>query len=249
MVVTNFHVRNAGGFGISTSDSSTTSRFSNGVVENSGLANVNASVTEVTLANVDTATKDVVMLTATTVSGTFTDGEAVTASGGGSGTLRKYISNLTGSERKYFLSAGSGTWTGTLTGGTSGATATITASSTPAEFSELSGGTVAVVDGRYLTGSVGNQTRYANGSATYTHSTSVVATAGTLHTVTLTFASNVLWVSAPIATVTVTSASSTGAYTLQTLQASSTTAVCTIRFKADVSQTYGLGVTLSGRWK
>lgn len=249
VVVSNFHVRNAGGFGINTSDGSTTSRFSSGVVENCGLANVNATGTEVTLANVDTATVDVVMLTATTVSGTFADGETVTASGGGSGTLRKYISNLTGSERKYFLSSGSGTWTGTLTGGTSGATATITASSTPAEFSELSGGTVAVVEGRYLTGSVGNQTRYSTGAATYTHSTSVVATAGTLHTITLTFASNVMWSAAPIPTVTVTSANLFGTYTLQTLQASSTTTVCTIRFKADVSQTYGLGVTLTGRWK
>jgi hypothetical protein len=249
VVVSNFHVRNAGGFGISTSDSASTSRFSNGVVENSGLANVNALATEVTLANVDTAKLDVTVLTATTVSGTFTEGETVTASGGGSGTLRKYISNLTGSERKYFLSAGSGTWTGTLAGGTSGATATITASSTPAEFSELSGGTVAVVDGRYLTGSVGNQTRYANGSATYTHSTFVAATAGTLHTVTLTFASNVLWAAAPVPTVTVTTVSATGTYTLQTLRAQATTTTCTISFKADVSQTYGLGVTLSGRWK
>lgn len=249
VVVSNFHVRNAGGYGISTSDSSTTSRFSNGVVENSGLANVNAAATEVTLANVDTAAKDVVMLTATTVSGTFTEGETVTASGGGSGTLRKYISNLTGAERKYFLSAGSGTWTGTLTGGTSGATATITASSTPAEFSELTGGLVVVTGGRYHTGSSGNQVRFPDGTAIYTHTVSAAFTAVTLGTITITYGSNVVWASAPVCSVTVSSAVSTSGYADQQLRATSTTSAMTISAKFDVTQTHGFNVLAVGRWK
>ena len=249
VVVSNFQVRNAGGFGISTSDSSTTSRFSNGVIENSGLANVNTAATEVTLSNVETATKDVVMLTATTVSGTFTGGEAVTASGGGSGTLRKYISNLTGTERKYFLSAGTGTWTGTLTGGTSGATATITASSTPAEYSELSGGTVSVTGGRYLTGAAGNQTRFSDGTAIYTHVASAAFTAGTLGTITVNYASNVLWASAPTIMASVSSAASTSGYADQQLRATSTTSTATISAKFDTTQTHGINLLAVGRWK
>lgn len=63
-------------------------------------------------------------LTVTGGAGTFTDGETVTASGGGSGT---YIAGES-SSTLFALRGGAGTMTGTLTGGTSGATKTISSS-------------------------------------------------------------------------------------------------------------------------
>ena len=60
-------------------------------------------------------------LTVTGGSGTFTDGETVTATGGGTGVYQSSTSTST----VFTLRTGSGTFTGTLTGGTSGATRTI----------------------------------------------------------------------------------------------------------------------------
>jgi hypothetical protein len=60
-------------------------------------------------------------LAVTSVSGAFTDGETVTASGGGTGTY--YAAESTGSS--FVIYQGSGAFTGTLTGSTSGQTATI----------------------------------------------------------------------------------------------------------------------------
>jgi len=60
-------------------------------------------------------------LAVTGVTGTFQNGETVTATGGGSGI---YVSALSSSST-FILTAGSGTFTGTLTGGTSAAIATI----------------------------------------------------------------------------------------------------------------------------
>lgn len=63
-------------------------------------------------------------LTVTGGAGTFTSGETVTATGGGTGA---YIAGESTSTI-FGLAGGSGTFTGTLTGGTSGATKTISAS-------------------------------------------------------------------------------------------------------------------------
>lgn len=65
-------------------------------------------------------------LAVTGVSGTFVNGETVTATGGGTGTY--VLAESTGSSFAIFN--GSGAFTGTLTGGTSGATATISSSVT-----------------------------------------------------------------------------------------------------------------------
>jgi hypothetical protein len=65
-------------------------------------------------------------LTVTGGSGTFTDGETVTATGGGSGTYVAGNSTAT----IFAVRNGSGTFSGTLTGGTSGATKTISSSAT-----------------------------------------------------------------------------------------------------------------------
>lgn len=74
-------------------------------------------------------------------------------------------------------------------------------------------------------------------------------TAGVLGTITINYASNVLWASAPSITATIASAGTTGAYTLQTCQASSTTTVGTLKVKTDVTQTYGINILAIGRWK
>lgn len=63
-------------------------------------------------------------LTVTITGGTFTNGETVTATGGGTGTYIAADSTPT----SFAIFNGSGTFSGTLTGGTSGATATISAS-------------------------------------------------------------------------------------------------------------------------
>lgn len=60
-------------------------------------------------------------LTVTGGSGTFADGETVTASGGGTAVYQSSTSTST----VFTLRTGSGTFSGTLTGGTSGATRTI----------------------------------------------------------------------------------------------------------------------------
>ena len=60
-------------------------------------------------------------LAVTAVSGAFTDGETVTATGGGTGTY--YAAESTGSS--FVIYQGAGAFTGTLTGATSGQTATI----------------------------------------------------------------------------------------------------------------------------
>jgi hypothetical protein len=249
VTVTNFQVRNCGGLGLNTSDSSTNSRFTNGIVGNATTGNINALSTEVNCYNVKSADLDDKVLTCATVSGTFTEGETVTTATG-SATARRIIGDLTGANRKLFLSGVTGTFSTaqTLTGGTSGATATVTTVNTPVQYSEISGG--AVIDpARYFSGAVGNQYRFPDGTAIYFHGVSAALTAGSLGTVTLTYASNVLWASAPNITATIASASSTGTYTLQTLQASSTTTVGTIRVKTDVSQTYGINIIAVGRWK
>ena len=249
VTVTNFQVRNCGGLGLNTSDSSTNSRFTNGIIGNATTGNINALATEVNCYNVKSSDIDDKVLTCATVSGTFTEGETVTTATG-SATARRIIGDLTGANRKYFLSGVTGTFSAaqTLTGGTSGATATVTTVNTPVQYSEISGGVV-IDPARYFSGSVGNQYRFPDGTAIYFHSVSVALTAGTLGTVTLTYASNVLWASAPSISATIASASVTGTYTLQTLQASSTTAVGTIRAKTDVTQTYGINVIAVGRWK
>jgi len=65
-------------------------------------------------------------LTVTGVSGTFANGETVTATGGGTGTYISADSTAT----VYAIYNGTGAFSGTLTGGTSGATATISSSQT-----------------------------------------------------------------------------------------------------------------------
>jgi len=64
-------------------------------------------------------------LSVTGVTGAFTDGETLTATGGGTGT---YVLAESSPLAFLALSGGSGTFTGTITGGTSGATATIVSS-------------------------------------------------------------------------------------------------------------------------
>ena len=249
VTVSDFQVRNCGGLGLNTSDSSTNSRFTNGVIGNAATGNINALSTEVSCYNVKSSDLDAKVLTCAIVSGTFVEGETVTTAGG-SGTARRILSDLTGANKKFFIPSVTGTFTvaETLTGSTSGATATVTTVNTPAQYSEISGGTV-IDPGRYFSGSAGNQYRFPDGTAIYFHGVSSALTAGVLGTITINYASNVFWASAPSIVATIASAGTTGTYTLQTCQASSTTTVGTIKVKTDVTQSYGINIVAIGRWK
>ncbi len=249
VTVSDFQVRNCGGLGLSTSDGSTNSKFTNGVVGFASGGNLNALGTDVVCTNVKSKDIDAIVLTCATVAGIFLEGETIQTSTG-SGTARRIIKDLTGANQKIFITAFSGTFSVSqvLTGATSAASATISATATPTQYNEISGGRVIDSD-RFYSGAVGNQYRLPDGTALYFHSASISLSAGAIGTITLTYASNVLWVSAPQVIATLASASLTGAYTLQTLQASSTNTTGTIRIKTDVTQTYGVNVIAVGRWK
>ena len=245
--VSNFIVRNAGNFGLNTSDGSTNSKFTNGTVEYASKGNINVLTTDTFCVNVKSDTFD--SLTVTGPYASFQDNETITTSTG-SAQIRAQISNLSATEKIYFLTNYAGTISAaqTMTGASSGASIVIASVATPKQYSELSGGHVAETS-RYTTGSNGSQVRLLDGTAIFFHSTALSLTAGVLASQDITYFSNVVWASAPKITASINSASSTAGYTLQTLQVSSTTSSINIKAKADVTQTYGVSIIAVGRWK
>lgn len=248
--IDNFAVKNAGRFGVSVSDSSVRGSFSDGVVSNCGRANIQVSGTEIQANNVRYVDLDARSLTVTMASGTFADGETITAPGGKSGSVRKVVKDLANQEEILFLSSVTGTFVvgDIITGGASTATATVSVVATPVQRLEQTGGIINEVVRRY-TGTQ-DQIRFIDGTAIMTASFPCdVTIANTLQNFTTVFSSNVLWVGAPIATATVGSVSSSGGYTMSQLRALTTTSQITININASLVQTYGIQVIAVGRWK
>lgn len=250
LTVDNFSVKNAGRYGISVSDSSVRGSFSSGVVSNSGQANIQVSETDIRTDNVKYDDLDPASITVTMSAGTFVAGETITAPGPKSATVRKVIRDLTNAEEILFLTGVSGSFavSDVVTGGTSGAVGTVSVSSAPVQRLEQSGGRI-VDEIRLFPGSQ-DQIRFPDGTAILTTAISVVvATAGTLTTVTTPYSSNVLWASAPRVVAQVASANSTGGYNMNQLESSSTATDLTLDVIASVAQTYGISVIAIGRWK
>jgi hypothetical protein len=250
LTIDNFSVRNAGRYGVSVSDSSVRGKITSGVVQYCGQANLQVSVTEVQSSNVRSSDLDTVSVTVTMSSGTFVDGETVTAPGGKSATARKAIRNLTNTSEILFLDSVTGTFvvTDVITGGTSGAVGTASAVNTPVQYLEQSGGLYADST-RYFAGSGGNQIRFSDGSAIMFINVTVSGTANTLVTSTTSFSSNVVWTSAPTVSASIQSAVSTDGFVIAMMRAAATTTQLTIKLKTDQTQTYGIGVIAVGRWK
>ncbi len=94
--------------------------FSNGTITLTIASITHDEIYDFAFDNWDTG-KYALPITASGGAGTFTEGETVTATGGGTGYFRRETGGI------VYLADQTGTFTGTLTGGTSGATRTITA--------------------------------------------------------------------------------------------------------------------------
>jgi hypothetical protein len=244
-------VKNAGRYGVSVSDSSVRGKLTNGVVTNSGQANIQVSATDIQPMNVRSSGLDTVTVEVTTTSGAFSDGEIVTASGGKSATVRKVIRNLSLTKQILFLTGVTGTFatTNVLTGSTSGAVGTAITVSTPVQYLEQASGTVMRDTSAYFSGSAGNQTRFSDGTAIMEISVAVAGVAATTATTVTNYTSNVLWVSAPTVVVSLGSVSSTYNAVVHVLAATTSTTQLTTVLRTDTTQTYGLRVLAIGRWK
>lgn len=247
--IDNFSVRNAGRYGISVSDSSLRGKFSSGVFQNSGQANVQVSGTEIQTSNVRSAEFDTRSLSVDISAGSFVDGETITTTGK-SAVVRKVIRNLANTKQILLVNSVSGTFAATdaITGGTSGATGTVTAVNTPVQRLEQSSGVVAE-DIRLFSGTQ-DQIRFPDGTAILIGSVAVaVATGGALETLSTNFSSNVKWASAPRIVAQVNSVNSTSGYTVDQIRVSASTTAFTIHLLASAAQTYGFTVIAIGRWK
>ena len=250
LVVDNFTVKNVGRYGISVSDNSLRGKFSSGVVQEAGQANIQVASTEIQTDNVRYSAIDARSLVLTVSSGSFVDGETVTSPGGKTATVRKALRNLTGNQATLLLTGVTGTFavSDVVTGGTSGATGTVSLVSTPTQRLEQTGGIIAD-DVRLFPGTQ-DQIRFPDGTAIMTATAAVViATPATLTNTVVNYSSNVVWANAPRVVAQVTSANSTGNYTITQVEASSTTTQLNLDVIASVAQTYGINVFAIGRWK
>lgn len=250
LTVDNFAVRNAGRFGLSVSDASVRGKFSDGLVSNSGQANIQVSATEIRADNVRYSEVDARAIKVTMAAGSFADGESITAPGGKTATVRKVVRDLTNAESILFLSGvvGSFAVADVVTGGTSAASGTVSVVNTPAERLEQTGGVIA--DDVRLWSGVQDQIRFPDGTAILTATVSVVVgSAGVLTTINPDYSSNVMWASAPRIVAQVNSANATSTYNMDQLEVSSTTAALKVDMIASVAQTYGVSVFAIGRWK
>lgn len=249
VLIDNFSIKNAGGFGVSASDGVLRAKLTNGVVANSGRANINTSVAEIRAVNVRSSDLDDACLYTSGVIGSFVEGETVTTTTG-SATARAVVKNLDGSSQIIFLTSVSGTFTATqaITGSTSGATGTISTAYSPAKYSELGGGVVAE-DVSYYPGSTMDQVRLPDGTAFMNLGMAFSGTANTLVKQTANFTSNVRWVSSPAVVASIASYSSTSGFNTSILIATATTSKVDVSIKTDQTQTYGVNVLAIGRWK
>lgn len=250
LTIDNFSVQNSGEYGISISDNSVRGKLTGGVVKNSGIANLQASISVVTAQNVRYVDIDQLVLAVSSASGLFLAGETITASGGKSAVVRRVVQGLSSTSQTLFLSSVVGVFAfaNAITGGTSAATATVATVRVPVAKSEELGGRF--IEDVFTSLGTQNQTRFPDGTAIAVGSVSVVvATGGTAVTVSTPWYSNVAWASAPRVVCQLSSISATNGYEITQMLASSTTSTFSLTVNATAAQTYTYQVMAIGKWR
>lgn len=247
--ITNFSVSNAGELGVSISDSATNLRVTSGKTFFNGQANLSTLGTNIDAVSVTSTPVDAGTIKLTGVTGTFVAGETVT-SAGASGVVRKVLKDRTGAGQTLLLSSVTGTFvtTNLATGGTSGAIGVINTVLTPAAQRLVSGGTISE-DSVFITGGLGEVTKFRDGTCIFRHTVTLAVLANTLTQLVVTFPTAAGFVATPKTFVNISSPSSTNAYTVARCDSQRTSTNMTVNLQASVAQTYGLDVEAVGRWK
>lgn len=249
--IANLSVSNCGESCVNVSDNAGNVKISNGFARHGGFSNVNAYIGLLELSGVDISTLDVRVLRVQVTSGRFVDGEDIVISGGGSGTIRKVIYNVTGNFQILFLSVRSGSSApgASVTGATSGAAASVISDYAPARKSESAGGRV-VEDISYNDdGGLGVTIKFSDGTVIHTAFVQVAATANTLTTKSQNYPSATSFISLPMVIGSISSVDSTDSFDVSRLTVTGTQSSIQIKLKATVSQKYTVVVESRGRWK
>ena len=259
LIISNFSIQNAGTYGVSVSDSSQRVQLSNGIIKNSGLSNLNVvgSGAEIDLNNTEYSNLDELMITLSSFSASFTDGEVINgtgASAGASGTLRKMIYG--DGTAKAFVNSITGTFTtGGISGATSGETAVISATNIPSLKNESSDGVV--LENIYTTTATEKITKLKDGTLMVEGTASITTvTPGVLASTVVNLPLAATFTAEPNVTATVRLAASTNSFAITRLtgkgsafSAPSTAATVTIELNTDTAQTYSVNYKATGRWK
>lgn len=251
LTIDGFSIRNAGEGGINVSDGVLRAKLSNGVVENSGLANLQVSVAQVDARNIRNTPVDARSISISAASGTFTPGETVTQ-GSISGVVRKAIKNLTGANQVLFLQSATGAFTNgqVITGASSGASGTIESSASPLPQSATSGGQIISGGASSTSGALGRTVKFEDGTMIHTHTVGVTTSNPAAASEVITqFPDDAGFIAKPTTQCSIGAPSTTNTFTVQKLQVTSSATGYTLAVQASVNQTYSIDVTSIGRWK